>query len=162
MSASDQDPWKLLLTVLRHVGFVQDGLEDLAGEFRRRARVHDRSKLQADEWDGFVQINRAAREFPPNSPEYRDSLKSQTGPDGCITKHYSRNSHHPEYHDSVEQMGFLDIVEMVIDWNAAAKTYGTMTLRESLPHHRDRFGFTDAQWWLIEQVVEWLEQSGLA
>jgi hypothetical protein len=48
---------------------------------------------------------------------------------------------------------------MVLDWKAAADTYGKQTLRGSLPHHRERFAFAAAQWWLIEQVVEWIEPT---
>ena len=90
-------------------------------------------------------------------------MKSEHGKDGCITLHFSRNSHHPEYYFNPADMGFLDIIEMVFDWNAAAKTYGTNTLSESLEVQRKKdIGrtLTKEQWWLIEQVVEWIEVKG--
>ena len=120
---------KLLLTMHRHRSFVVDGLEQVSDELRRRGRVHDRSKYQFDEFEGFSQINATAREHPYGSKEYEESLNSAKGPDGCITKHFARNSHHPEYfidhpehYDGIEEMGWLDLIEMVIDWHSAALT----------------------------------------
>ncbi|MCY3784594.1 MAG: DUF5662 family protein [Chloroflexi bacterium] len=71
--------------------------------------------------------------------------------------HYAVSPHHPEYHAAPIRMSFLDIIEMVADWDAASRTYGRTSLREGLSVHRLRFAFSDAQWWLIEQVVGWLE-----
>ena len=159
---------KLLLTMHRHRSFVVDGLEQVSDELRRRGRVHDRSKYQFDEFEGFSEINKVAREHPYGSKEYRESLSSQKGPDGCITKHFARNSHHPEYfidnpglYCGIEEMGWLDIIEMVIDWNSASKTYSKSTLRESVKVQKKRFAFTEGQWWLIDQVVDYLEPPEL-
>ena len=156
----EEDQINALLTILRHREELQDGLHGLADELRRRARVHDRSKLQLDEFKGFSRINKTAREHPFGSDEYRKSMRTEQGPDGCITLHFKRNSHHPEYHPDPSKMNFLDTIEMVFDWNAAAKTYGTNSLSESLEVQRKKdIGRTlsKQQWWLIEQVVEWIE-----
>ena len=54
-------------------------------------------------------------------------------------------------------MGWLDIIEMVCDWRAAGVTYGLSGgLRESIKVHHKRFDFSAEQWWLIEQVAEFL------
>lgn len=150
---------KLAATMQRHRMFVVDGLERLADELRRRGRVHDESKYRLDEIVGFAEINRVARQHPYGSDEYRQSLKSQKGPGGCIANHFARNSHHPEHHDNIEDMGFLDIIEMVMDWNSASQTYSGSTgnLRKSIEVQRERFKFTKAQWWFIDQIVDWLE-----
>lgn len=149
-----------LATIIRHRDTVRMNIQRLTQELDRRALTHDLSKLSKDEIGGFARINRAAREHPYGSPEYRESMRREKGPDGCITLHFSRNSHHPEFHADPQSMGFLDIVEMVLDWKAAADTYGQNTLREGLAVQRDRFAFSAPQWWLIEQVVEWIEPGG--
>lgn len=161
---------KLLLTMHRHRSYVVDGLEQVSDELRRRGRVHDRSKYQFDEFEGFSEINKTAREHPYGSKEYEDSLNSAKTPDGCITKHFVRNSHHPEFfidnpehYDGIEEMGWLDLIEMVIDWHSAALTYdnGTGALRKSVVVQKKRFAFTEGQWWLIDQVVDYLEPPEL-
>lgn len=146
-----------LSTIIRHRDSVRLNVQRLTQELDRRALTHDMSKLSPEEVEGFVRINRTAREHAYGSPEYDESMDREKQPGGCIALHFSRNSHHPEFHESDADMGFLDIIEMVLDWKAASDTYGKMTLRGSLPHHRERFAFTEAQWWLIEQVVEWIE-----
>jgi len=151
---------KALSTIIAHRDHVRLNMGKLSNEIERRALAHDLSKLSAEEMAGFVRINRAAREHPYGSEEYRESLASENRKDGCIAIHYERNSHHPEHYDSPKEMGFLDLIEMVMDWKAASDTYGKMTLRGSLPHHRERFDFTPEQWWLIESVVDWIEPTG--
>jgi len=147
-----------LATIIRHRDFVRLRLHRLVAELQRRAIAHDESKLTTDEILGFCRINRAAREHPYGSVEYNASMDSEKQPGGCISLHFSRNSHHPEFHGSADAMGFLDIIEMVIDWSAASATYGKTSLRDSLSKQRERFQFTDSQWWLIEQAVAWLEE----
>jgi len=155
------DELKALATIMRHRDTVRLNIQRLTQELDRRALGHDLSKLALDELEGFVRINETARTHPYGSVEYETSLASEKRPGGCIALHFRRNSHHPEFHALDHEMGFLDIIEMVLDWKAAADTYGTNTLRESLPVNRERFRFTAPQWWLIEQVVNWIEpESG--
>lgn len=148
-----------LSTITRHRDAVRLNVQRLTHDLERRALAHDLSKLSPDEVEGFVRINQAAREHPYGSDEYIASMRREKGPDGCITLHFSRNSHHPEYHEHERDMGWLDLIEMVLDWKAAADTYGKATLREGLATHRQRLDFTEAQWWLIEQVVDWIEPA---
>lgn len=93
------------------------------------------------------------RSEPYGSPQYKESLASEKG---TVAHHYALNSHHPEF-EADAAMGWLDLIEMVCDWNAAAKTYGKQDLRASIEVHRNRFDFTDEQWWLIEEVAAFLE-----
>lgn len=145
------------LTITRHRENLADLLEELANELRHRARRHDRSKLTLELFEGFAEINRVARELPFGSPEYTASLKKANREGGCVARHFATESHHPEYHQP-GQMGFLDIIEMVLDWQAASLTYGQNSFEDSLPIQRERFAdtFTSEQWWLIEQVASWL------
>ena len=149
------DEIKTLNTIQQHRETVETLLTILAQDFAIRGRVHDRSKLKSDEFDGYIHINRAARKHAFDSPELREVKRNHIA---AIDHHYARNSHHPEYHKDIRDMGFMDIIEMVIDWKAASITYGNQTLREGLSTMRERHDFSDAQWWLIDQVVEWLEE----
>lgn len=151
------DGIRALATIIRHRDMVRLNVKKLTDELSTRALAHDLSKLMVDEIDGFVKINKAARENAYGSPEYEASFRAAKEPGGCIALHFSRNSHHPEFHGHERDMGFLDLIEMVLDWKAASDTYGQNTLRGGLAVHRRRFEFEPEQWWLIEQVVDWIE-----
>ncbi len=160
----EQDPtfdpeMESLLTIMRHRETVADGLERLAEELRRRARVHDRSKLLPDEFSGFVLIGAASQVAAYGTDEYRNSMRAAQEKTDCVRLHYQRNSHHPEFHFDERRMPWLDVIEMVIDWDAAARTYGQGTVKDSLSIQRRRFQFSDSQWWLIESVANWLEKD---
>jgi hypothetical protein len=130
-----------------------------------------------DEFAGFSRINKAAREHPYGSPEYRAGLKQEKP---TVELHYSRNSHHPEFYGSdakpepddsekrvtigtgrflSDQMTWLDIVEMVCDWRGAYLGYGSQgTWEENMSRQRKRYDgwFTPEQWWLINQLSEFV------
>ena len=154
------DEMKALLTIMRHRELVADHLHRLADYFRARAREHDRSKLMFDEISGFTRINATARQHPYGSDEYRESLASEKGPDGCITLHNKRNRHHPEHFNHDEAMNLFDLMEMVIDWKGASETYGNSTFQESLEIQRERFAdFDPWQWEVIDEMVAWIERN---
>lgn len=159
-----QGALQLFRAMTQHVNFVQEGLLALGQDLQRRGLVHDRSKFSADEFSAFSRINRAAREHPYGSEEYRAGLRQEKP---TIALHYKRNSHHPEHHEverwaqdqgffKAEMMGFLDIMEMVCDWRSAYLSYGSEgTWEENLLRQRERYKewFSPGQWWLIDQVA---------
>jgi hypothetical protein len=173
---SDADAIATLRTIMAHITYVRSGLERVAADLRHRALVHDLSKLSADEFDGFTRINRAAREHPYGSEEYRAGLRTEKP---TIDLHYSRNSHHPEhgrakgeaaererglpddatYWSAHSDMTFLDVIEMVCDWRGAYLGYGSQgTWEENIARQHERYGalFAQGQWWLIDQVAAWI------
>ncbi len=145
----------VLASLVRHQKHLEANIEKLIGELSYRAKMHDQSKLSKDEFSGFVNIHNVARNNPIGSPEYEASMRTAT----CIQRHFTKNSHHPEYHSSVEDMGWLDIIEMVLDWKAAADTYGMVTVRDSLDYQFNRHKFTSEQKWLINQVLNWIDRQ---
>ena len=148
---------KTLLTVIRHREIVGDYLASIAGYLRWRAREHDRSKLQFDEFEGFTRINKTARNHAYGSKEYDESLASAKQEGGCCSLHFSRNRHHPEFFENPKDMGLFDLIELVCDWKAATETYGNNTLAESLEVQRKRFDFDDWQWKVIDDVVRFVD-----
>lgn len=147
----------VLATQLSHVSHLREALLRIRQELELRSEVHDRSKLGPDELPGFARINQTARDHAYGSEEYASSLAAEKP---TIDHHYAVNSHHPEhFHPNISLMGWLDIIEMVCDWKAAGATYGkTGSLKDSIEVHRKRFDFTKEQWWLIEQVAEFLSR----
>ena len=149
---------KTFLTIHRHRTFVRLALGTIVDNLNRRAEAHDLSKFEEDEFYGLVGINETAREYPYGSEQYRASLQVASADGGCLNKHYSRNSHHPEFHDNTEDMSFLDIIEMVCDWYSASKTYGQSSFVDAIPTHFKRFSFSSGQKWLILQVADCLQE----
>jgi len=150
---------RALATILRHQKMVSFLLRELAREFERRADLHDMSKLQLDELEGFVEINRIARQYKFGSKEYKETIGSHP----CVKLHYSRNTHHPEYHQGgVRSMGLIDFMEMVIDWTAATKTYGNMSWEEVIQQQKKEFPqLSDCQLALISLIKEFYDESSL-
>jgi len=140
-----------LITILRHVRVVQEYISRFAGVLSDRALTHDLSKLDLDEFDGFVEINRIARTFPYGSQEYKDSI----GRNKTVSLHWSRNSHHPEYHpNGVNDMNLFDWIEMICDWKAASVTYGQASFDDSLKIQIARFKLSPEQIYLVKLIAE--------
>ena len=149
------DRVNVLKTICAHRQYLQIGLEAVSRKLTERGLHHDMSKFSDDEFAGFARINRIAREHPYGSEEYKQSMKDEGE---VIGLHYSRNSHHPEYHEDLSAMGFFDIVEMVCDWWSARHTYGkSQPWDKTLEIQKEGFAFTPEQWWLIEEVARFLE-----
>lgn len=147
-----------LATIERHITQVQAALLAVRQELEMRGTVHDASKLSPEEFPGFARINATARQHEYGSDEYKASMDAERP---IIDRHQLRNSHHPEAHPDLEEMGWLDIIEMVCDWWAATQTYGNTPWEDALELQRKRWDWTPEQWWLIQQVAAWLpEQSG--
>lgn len=154
---------------------VQSGIvlpQSIAHELERRADVHDASKLFPDEFEGFARISGAAARYAYGSQEYKDATTSEMGPNGAVQKHYSRNSHHPEYHDDdpivgMSKMGFFDVIEMVCDWRAAHDTYDAfrpeenrISWRVSIERLTGKYQPIGWQQWLIDKLVDFFSYEG--
>lgn len=146
------DESKTIATITRHQRIVSFLLRELGREFERRADLHDLSKWSLDEFEGFVEINRIAREHPFGSKEYNDSIKNNK----VVALHFSRNSHHPEYYGGVDKMPFMDFLEMIVDWTAAHKTYGDTKWENSLAEHTKRFELSNTELEIINVLHDWL------
>lgn len=145
---------KTIVTIFAHKLQVASYLSRFADEVKNRALEHDASKLSNDEFSGFVQINRIAREHKYGSSEYMKSIKETN----AVELHYRGNLHHPEhYQNGIENMTLFDIIEMVADWRAACETYGQSYLKDSLAIHTKRFDLQDKHMYLIKLIINAFE-----
>jgi len=142
----------VLADIVAHRSLIREHIEYLVMELRIRGERHDRTKLSPEEFAGFSELGE--KEHAVDSPEYRDRLTAD-----CIQTHWRRNSHHPEYHHEVGDMGWLDIIEMVIDWKVAAESAGS-SLQASADRLISKHAFRTPQEWLIRQVIAWLNAQG--
>lgn len=162
---SDDAPAQFLRHHLLHVSHVQRAIRRITTDLEESAESHDHSKLRRDEFDGYTNIIRAALAHPYGTPEYQTAFRNNQD---TIKQHYSRNTHHPEYWinraqigEGTRDMGFLDIIEMVCDWYGAWTAFPykpTDTWNDAMSRMREKYRatFSDAQWWLVEQVAKHL------
>ena len=136
------------LTLWRHRTAIDDKLQSLADEIRRRARLHDRTKLERSLFAGFVGVNSGVRD---------DTTES------AVRQHITTELHHPDAHLHPHLMTFIDIIEMVCDWYAAAYAYqhneNSYSFMEGVQRELESRDFSKEQKWLIRQVADWINQN---
>lgn len=134
----------------KHILRVRELLNVFREKLEERGLVHDSSKLQSPEKEGFDQVTGALRGLTYGSQEYKDQL-AKLKP--ILQHHYENNSHHPEhYKNGVDGMTLLDIIEMFCDWKAATERHEDGSLEKSIQHNKGRFKMT-------EQLVNIFENS---
>ena len=122
-----------------HIQDVNTLLIEAAQELLERAVKHDASKLQPVEHEKF---SMAAARFKEPGNEFGtkgyEETKEWLG--SALQHHYEHNSHHPEhYDDGVLGMNLFDLLEMLLDWRAAAaarSASGELDLDKSQEMHK--------------------------
>lgn len=149
-----------LASIQLHRECVRGHIQGIVDELSRRSASHDRSKLRRDELSGYLSLNRALQGKQYGSDEYRAAVEEHRD---VVTLHQQRNSHHPEFHPSPSEMGFLDVIEMVCDWAGAAEAYtGAPDLASSLRREVDRQRpFSREQRWLILELCDFLQPGAI-
>lgn len=103
-----------------HIARVQALCNQSATNLVHRGVIHDASKLEEPEKSGFDSVTYKLKNMEYGSEEYRAALRELKP---IINLHYSKNSHHPEYHGEagISGMSLFDVVEMLMDWKAATE-----------------------------------------
>jgi hypothetical protein len=138
---------KTLLKILRHRALVQKNFNKFISKLNERRDLHDISKYQEDEFNGFSELDseEVFNLYSTDQEKYKEKISQNKG----IALHYARNTHHPEHFKDAEHssayafggidfMSFTDILEMVIDWKSACETYNT-DFEDSLEKSIKRF-----------------------
>lgn len=116
-----------------------------------RALKHDWSKYSQKEHPLFAEKAPMLKSLTYGSEEYKKVL-AELQP--ALDNHYSKNTHHPEYHVSYRDMSGLDRIEMIIDWLAATKRHADGDIRKSIKINQDRFGYTDRDKEWFNKIVD--------
>lgn len=86
------------------------------------------------------------------SEEYQACLKAIKP---ALDHHYANNCHHPEhYKNGVDDMDFIDLVEMIADWKAATKRHNDGNILKSLEKNKERFHISDQLNNILMNTVE--------
>lgn len=136
----------------QHIGIVRANLTDVVKELLERALDHDQTKVRDPELAIFNEFTPKLKETEYGSDEYKADLKAM-GP--ALQHHYAHNPHHPEHYvDGVSGMDLLDVIEMVCDWEAAARRMKDGNIRQSLDHNFKRFEIDPQLASIIRNTIE--------
>jgi len=125
----------------KHIEQVRDCMDLVVKDLQYRALVHDKSKLESPELEGFTEYTPKLKHSTYGSDEYKEFLK---GLKVSLDHHYANNSHHPEhYKDGIKGMNLLDVVEMFCDWKAATMRHEDGDIRRSIEINKERFNMSD-------------------
>jgi len=106
-----------------------------------RAIVHDASKLESPEKEGFDEYTPKLKGLTYGSDEYKEALK---GLGVALEHHYAHNSHHPQFYpNGINGMSLFDLLEMFADWKAAGERHADGNFSQSLEINRTRFEMSD-------------------
>lgn len=120
-----------------------------ATELRKRAKVHDESKVSCV--DELMALSRIIND--------KTSLKDANRQLSIIKKdaiklHWKHNSHHPEHYASPIDMSRLDIMEMCCDWHARSTQFHTNFLEYVKKNQENRFHFPE---WMFKEIWHYCE-----
>lgn len=117
---------------------IRNGEIQLGMELLKRGALHDNSKFESVEFENLAKILKSRKCFTDAKSKLS---KEETT---AIEYHWSHNRHHPEYYNKPSQeMEKLDIIEMVCDWYARSKQYGTDFIEFVKERQNNRFHFED-------------------
>jgi hypothetical protein len=136
----------------KHIQEVQKNITLFIKRLLERSNKHDQSKLEEPECSIFGEFNDRLAEVEYGSEEYKQLLE-QVRP--AIDHHYSKNSHHPEFHkNGIEDMNLLDIAEMFCDWQAATKRNKNGNIRKSIEINAQRFNMSPQLIKILENTAK--------
>lgn len=145
---------EVLTDTLMHVAEVQERLEDMIHDLRKRGLCHDRTKFQELEFDTFCRTRPRFKGVKFGTPDY-DAVVEEARE--AVEHHHHHNRHHTTYYDGgIEDMNLLDVLEMLADWRAAARRSKGQSFEESLPKAFERYNVPEVLREMIGRTIQYL------
>lgn len=120
-----------------HIDNVRRLINVFVATILERGEMHDQSKFSKFEAPIFDEYSGKLKTVTYGSEEYRSFLAAMKP---ALEHHYSENRHHPEHFENgVDGMTLIDIVEMFLDWYAAARRHEDGNIFRSIEHNQTRF-----------------------
>lgn len=122
----------------------------------QRASVHDNSKFSPEEFEAYDAAFPNLQKYTYGTSEFKAEL-AKIKP--AIEHHYAVNDHHPEYfHDGIDQMNLVQLIEMTCDWKAASDR-SQADIYKGLEINQKRFGIDDQLLTIIRNTVDSLAKK---
>jgi hypothetical protein len=136
-----KNDFDFLCDTILHVSEVQENLEIIASELRKRGFAHDRTKFQELEFDAFVSTRDKFKKSNYGTKEYQECIDIVKP---AVDHHYQNNRHHTGFHkNGINDMTLIDIIEMVCDWQAAARRSPDKELKDTLEYAYKKYGISE-------------------
>jgi len=150
-----QIEFEVLLDVIRHVSEVNENLQQMIADLQKRAVAHDRSKFDDPEFSTFVSTRPDFKKANYGTPEYEAvCLAAKVG----VDHHYANNRHHTAHHlNGIKDMNFMDLLEMLADWKAAARRSPDLTFKDSLPRAFKKYEIDETLQRIFMNTIAYLE-----
>ena len=150
------DSFDSLKSTVEHINNVRSKLNLIVQDLLERELVHDKSKTESPEKEGYDQFTPMLRSLVYGSDEYWETLK-QMQP--FLVHHYENNSHHPEfYREGISGMNLLDLIEMLCDWRAAGDRHpGGSDMLKSIEINSKRFEMSDQLKQILLNTASYME-----
>ena len=135
-----------------HIAKVAKLLNEAASILIYRASIHDASRLESPEKEGFDACVPKLKNLVYGSEEYKQAL-IEIKP--TLDHHYAHNSHHPEHwKNGIEDMSLFDIIEMLLDWKAATeRMQNGGDIWKSIEHNEKRFNISEQLTKILENTA---------
>ena len=121
----------------KHIETVRKYIRFMIDKIDVRGVKHDSSKLETPEVELFAEVTPKLAETTYGSDEYNsflDKLKP------ALEHHYASNRHHPEHFvNGINDMTFIDLIEMFCDWKASTLRQNDGNLLKSIEKNAERF-----------------------
>ena len=139
----------------KHIMNVRHRMWEVQMSVKKRALLHDASKLKEPELSIFTEYTPKLANTTYGSDEYKRHLKGmQVG----LKHHYANNSHHPEFWENgINDMSLLDIIEMLADWKAATERHNDGDIMKSLEINIKRFGIDEQLAGILRNTIKELK-----
>lgn len=139
------------IDTLLHIKRVSELLMECSQELLDRAKVHDQSKLESPEKEGFDEYTPKLKDSTYGSEEYFQFLK---GLKTALAHHYANNTHHPEhYKNGINGFDLFDLIEMLMDWKAATERHDDGDINKSLQINKERFGIDEQLTSILQNTI---------
>lgn len=140
---------------VKHINRVRQLLQLAINDLDRRALLHDASKLESPEKEGFDRIGQTAHLKEFGTPEYEEGLRMLGE---ALDHHYAHNAHHPQHHkNGVNGMNLLDLIEMFFDWKAASERYKDSSIQQSVLINTERFDLSPQLVDILNNTIDYFK-----
>jgi hypothetical protein len=137
---------------MAHIRRVQELLFESITNLQKRAKDHDRAKLEDPEKGLFDEMTPKLKDCTYGSDQYRGYL-SQLKP--ALDHHYRTYDHHPEhFKNGIQGMSLLSLLEMLCDWKAAGERHNGGSLEKSFEVNAKRFGIAPEVMVILRNTAE--------
>ena len=132
---------QVMQETLAHKTRVGDLLTECIHDLTKRAVHHDDTKFGDEEFPYFAEVTPKLKHIEYGSEEYKENLEKIKP---AIEHHHHHNSHHhPDaLENGIEDMGLIDLLEMICDWKAASERHNTGNLNKSFRINVEKYGIT--------------------